>query len=90
MTPPLSEEKMAAISELLFRGQKIEAIRIHREQTGFGLKEAKDEVGKLELSLRAKSPEKFTAAPTANGCFAAVAVLFPISSTPLGYWIFHR
>ncbi|TJZ56036.1 hypothetical protein FCH28_12305 [Streptomyces piniterrae] len=35
---------MAEIDELLRKGKKIEAIKLHRELTGSGLKEAKDEV----------------------------------------------
>jgi ribosomal protein L7/L12 len=33
-----------AVVELLMRGKKIEAIKLHRELTGLGLRESKDEV----------------------------------------------
>lgn len=34
----------AEVRQLADAGQKIEAIKVHREQTGLGLKEAKDAV----------------------------------------------
>lgn len=46
-TPDHSE-----IVELLRRGQKIEAIKLYRERTGLGLKEAKDAVEAIERQWR--------------------------------------
>jgi hypothetical protein len=40
------------ILEAIRHGNKIEAIRIYREQTGFGLKEAKDVIDELETRFR--------------------------------------
>src|SRR5258708_4993884 len=60
---PLPADKMTALSALIFQRRKIEAIKLYREWTGLGLKEAKDQVEAWEASLRAKSPEKFAAAP---------------------------
>jgi ribosomal protein L7/L12 len=40
------------IKSLLMRGEKIEAIKIYREQTGVGLKQAKDYVDALERQMR--------------------------------------
>jgi ribosomal protein L7/L12 len=42
----------AEIQDLLRRGNKIEAIKLYREQTGLGLKEAKDAVEAIERGLR--------------------------------------
>ncbi len=39
---------MTEIEQLLRRGQKIEAIKIYRQKTGVGLKEAKDVIDKME------------------------------------------
>ncbi|CAM3732786.1 ribosomal protein L7/L12 [Occultella aeris] len=36
------------VAELLARGKKIEAIKVYREETGVGLKEAKDAVERFE------------------------------------------
>jgi ribosomal protein L7/L12 len=75
MNPPTPEPKIEQIKRALFAGQKIEAIKIYREQTNSGLKEAKDAIEKLEAELRASSPEKFTAAPAKVGCVGVVLVL---------------
>jgi ribosomal protein L7/L12 len=40
----------ADIMDLIRRGRKIEAIKLYREQTGVGLKEAKDAVEQIERS----------------------------------------
>ncbi len=39
------------MEELLRQGKKIEAIKIYREQTGVGLKEAKDAVDDMERRM---------------------------------------
>lgn len=40
------------IKELLRRGNKIGAIKLYREQTGLGLKEAKDTIEAMEVQIR--------------------------------------
>jgi len=60
--------------------RKIEAIKLVREATNCGLKEAKEFVEKLGAELYAKEPGKFAAAPTGkSGCvgvvLAAAAIL---------------
>lgn len=75
MPPPLSEAAMNALTEALLRGNKIEAIKIYRQGTGLGLKEAKEAVEELEASLRAKFPDKFSARPKSGGCAGSAAVL---------------
>ena len=58
-----SEERAAAargavpssVQEALARGNKIEAVRLYREQAGVGLKEAKDAVDALERTVRLSS-----------------------------------
>ncbi len=49
--PELSKDWQIAILELLEQGQKISAIKLTREQTGLGLKEAKDYVEEQQLCL---------------------------------------
>ncbi len=44
------------VVDALRRGDKIEAIKLLREQTGIGLKEAKDAVEASEIEGPAKSP----------------------------------
>jgi len=74
---PIPEHTLALIKEALFRGEKIRAIKLHREATGSGLAEAKNEVEKLQSSLRASAPEKFTAASSSSGkgCLGVIVIL---------------
>ncbi len=41
------------VRDLIMRGQKIEAIRLYRQQSGVSLKEAKEAVDQMQASLRA-------------------------------------
>lgn len=45
----LSEQQLDAVTDALKQGRKIEAIKLVREATGLGLKEAKDAVEALAL-----------------------------------------
>ena len=67
---------LSPVADLLFAGQKIQAIKLYREQVqpGAGLAEAKQAVERLEAGLRAQHPEKFTAAAQKSGCAAVLAV----------------
>ena len=72
MSPKLTQAQIDRIAGIVFRGSKIEAIKLHRELTGMGLKESKDAVEELERSLRSSSPEKFVAGPQGKGCMGLV------------------
>lgn len=74
MNTAIPENKLATIREALFRGQKIEAIKLYRECTDAGLAEAKTAVERLEVDLRAASPEKFTAPATGKGCLGIIVM----------------
>jgi hypothetical protein len=71
------------IQAALFRGNKIEAIKLHRGATGKGLKEAKDFVEALEAELRRISPERFSG-PT-GGCGSAVLAFVALSGVVCGW-----
>ena len=71
----LSDVTVVRISEALYNGRKIEAIRVYREATGRGLKESKDFIEALEAQLRQESPEKFKVAPGGVGCSTVVAMM---------------
>jgi len=68
---------LAPVAELLFKGEKIAAIKLYREQVkpGAGLKESKEAVEQLEAGLRAQHPEKFIAPAQNAGCTALLAVI---------------
>ena len=87
MPNSIPEEKLTALQSLVFSNRKIEAIKLYREITGLGLKEAKDGVEAIEASLRKEFPEKFsTAAPQRRGCFGAAAVVC-LCLGGVVYWI---
>jgi ribosomal protein L7/L12 len=58
----------ASIDGMLRQGQKIEAIKLYRERTSLGLKEAKDAVDAREAELRARGD-----IAAKSGCFIATA-----------------
>ena len=77
----LPEDKRQAIMEAVYGGaaRKIEAIKLVREATNCGLKEAKEFVEKLGTELYAKEPDKFAAAPTGkSGCVGLVLAVAAI------------
>lgn len=87
MSHPVSDEQIATLSACVFQGRKIEAIKLYREMTGLGLKEAKDAVEQLEQSLRASSPDKFAAGPQSKGCLGVVVVGLLLCGLGAGaYW----
>ncbi len=49
-TPP-NEEIEGAVTELLMKSRKLEAIKMVKEELGIGLKEAKDYVEEIEMKL---------------------------------------
>jgi|SRR5882762_5209379 len=59
MSEPLSEGDLKEIREAISAGRRIEAIKLYREFTRQGLKEAKDAVEEMERKLRVESPERF-------------------------------
>ena len=63
-----SEEQIEAITDALASGKKIEAIKIYRESTGKGLKEAKEFVDALIPKLVEHDPERFAKISKAGGC----------------------
>jgi len=76
MNEQIPEDQLAAIKEAIFKGHKIQAIKLYRDTTNTGLKEAKDAADKLESELRAASPEKFAVgkAPS-GGCLNILLIL---------------
>ena len=80
MNSPIPEDKLAAIKQLLFQGQKIEAIKLHRESTGSDLAESKTVVDAIEKELREKSPGDFVPATDRRGCLGLVVLLCVIAT----------
>ncbi len=74
MNTPVPPDQLAAIQDCIFHGQKIQAIKLHRQATGFGLKESKEAVEAMETELRQTSREKFTVAPAGKGCLGMLVI----------------
>jgi len=53
----LKDDQIEGISEAILAGEKIQAIKLFREATGLGLKEAKDEIEELIAVLAKEHPE---------------------------------
>jgi hypothetical protein len=87
-SPSLNEAQLNAIADSLRAGNKIEAIKLYREATGFGLKESKDEVEAIEAGLRAKFPEQFPAkaAGGKGGCLGLIVFGLATGLAGLGWW----
>lgn len=77
MSEPTPEAQADRIKNALFAGNKIEAIKLYREQTGLGLKESKDAVEKLEAELRASSPDRFSKSQ-AKGCTTMIVAVIVV------------
>jgi hypothetical protein len=73
----LPEDKRPELLQAIYAGPtgKITAIKICREATGCGLKEAKGFVERYAAELYAEHPERFAAPPGKSGC-AVAAVVF--------------
>lgn len=78
MNTPIPEGELVSIREALYRGRKIEAIKIYREVTGMGLAEAKAAVERLEEELRATRPENFLPQTERRGCLGLLVVGFGV------------
>jgi ribosomal protein L7/L12 len=52
--PPDPNDPLADVKGLLRSGRKIEALKAYREATGLGLKEAKDEIDRMDRQVRGR------------------------------------
>ncbi|MGI9454928.1 MAG: ribosomal protein L7/L12 [Aeoliella sp.] len=81
----LTDESRDQINEAIFAGRKIEAIKLYREATGEGLKEAKDFIEGLTVRLREEYPDKLPA--KAAGCGSTVLLIVTASAALVGWWV---
>ena len=72
MAADLTPEQTQRIAAALAEGRKIEAIKLHREATGAGLKESKEFIDALIPKLIAQDPVKYAKAARSGGCAGAV------------------
>lgn len=69
-----TQNQIEEISQQLRLGRKIQAIKIYRQATGFGLKDSKDFIDQLETALRTEDPDSFKF-QTPNGMAGAVLLM---------------
>ena len=82
-----SDEQIEEISEALADGNKIEAIKIYREATGKGLKDAKDFIEALIPKLVEKDPEKYDKiAKSGGGCASVIVFALLLSGAVAWVW----
>ncbi|EDY83200.1 hypothetical protein VDG1235_2824 [Verrucomicrobiia bacterium DG1235] len=74
MPQDLSDEKMSEIAQALEKGRAIAAIKLYREATGVGLKEAKDAIDAIQADLHKQFPDRFAARPNTAGCSSSAAL----------------
>lgn len=67
-----TQEQIKQIGTALAAGRKIEAIKIYREATGKGLKEAKDFINVLAAKLVKENPEKYGKLSQGSGCASVI------------------
>lgn len=81
MSEELTDSQRNQINDLIRRGSKIEAIKIYREATGVGLKEAKGAVEAIEAGLEPRTAATNDPFAKKSGCFGVVALLVAIALT---------
>lgn len=59
MADELNPQQLTAVSNAIYSGNKVEAIKIYRSATGKDLKDSKDAVEKLAAELAAQDPARF-------------------------------
>jgi hypothetical protein len=83
-----SDADFQRIKDLIFRGDKVGAIKAYRQTMGAALPEAKAAVEELTAELRESSPESFRAA-SGKGCSTAAVLavsLAGLASWALSHW----
>lgn len=81
----IPEEDARKMTDLIFAGQKIEAIKMYREATSLGLKESKEFIDALERQLREECPENFSHAAKSGCSVVAASVLLAMAAGVVGW-----
>jgi hypothetical protein len=72
MADELTAEQLTAISNAIYSGNKVEAIKLYRSVTGKDLKDSKDAVEKLAAELEARNPAMFARRRSRGGSLATL------------------
>lgn len=79
MQNDLSPEQTQQLTDALATGRKIEAIKLCRQASGMGLKEAKEYVEKLTAPLLEQEPEKYAALKSTPGGGCTSVILLSLT-----------
>ncbi|MBI5686558.1 MAG: ribosomal protein L7/L12 [Verrucomicrobia bacterium] len=79
MAQSLTQEQITAVTNAIFTGRKIEAIKLYREATNTSLVEAKEFVETLEAELRLQHPGSFPAARPSQPMPALVVIAVAVA-----------
>ena len=72
MSNELTPEQLTHVSNAVYAGNKIEAIKLYRTATGKDLKDSKDAVEKLAMELEAGNPAMFAKQRRQSGSMATL------------------
>lgn len=72
MADELTAEQLTTVSNAIYSGNKIEAIKLYRTATGKDLKDSKDAVEKLAVDLEARNPAMFARQRSQSGSLATL------------------
>jgi hypothetical protein len=72
MANELTPAHLTAISNAIYAGNKVEAIKLYRTATGKDLKDSKDAVEKLAADLEARNPAMFVRRRSQSGSLATL------------------
>ena len=87
MSADISPEEKNQVADAIFAQRKMEAIKLYRDASGQGLKEAKEFIESLTAELQEKSPEKFTSgSASSSGCGSSAVLLVSVAGA-IGYWM---
>lgn len=75
------------VRDLIAQGQKIEAIKLVRQQTGSGLKDAKAFVEAVERGQAPPIPTAAVGQPQTAGCALFVAILLGLIAAMFAYFM---
>jgi hypothetical protein len=90
MTDGLTAAQTEQIEAALAKGGKITAIKLYREFTGVGLKEAKDVIDRLAGELFRRDPARYPKlAPGRSGCAPVIALGLALAASAVTVWVWR-
>lgn len=72
MAKELTPEQLTVISNAIYSGNKVEAIKLYRSATGKDLKDSKESVEKLTAGLKIQNPARFARQRRQSGSLATM------------------